>query len=107
MYAGNDFSDMSPNDDRVLTFDFVNDVDAAETITSAVWTCELHPDMDPSVDTDLAGHIQGSPSISGSKVSQLVGDLKAGVVYRIRCMAVSANQPHIELYAHLRCHAVQ
>jgi hypothetical protein len=52
---------------------------------------------------DATTRILGSPTISGSKVSVLAGTFLAGNRYRITFLAVSPQQPAIELFSHINC----
>lgn len=106
MYVGNDFPDMSPTDLRRLTLDFVNDLDPVvpETIVSAIWSCEVPPELNPAL-TDGASqsHVIGNETIYGTQIIQQIGGLVAGVIYRMRCVATTSAGAQPELYTHVRC----
>lgn len=106
MYVGSDFPDMSPNEERRLTLDFVNDLNAgppAETIDSADWFCEVPPELNTLQDAGAQSHVIGSTIISGTQVIQRISGLLPGVIYRMRCVCATSASCDPELFSHVRC----
>jgi len=104
MYVGEDWPDMSPTEERRLSFDFSNDLDLTlpEVISSAVWFCEVPPELNTLQDPDSQSRLVGGATVSGSIVIQKVQGLLPGIIYRMRCLATTqAAQP--ELFSHVRC----
>jgi hypothetical protein len=102
MYVGNDFSDAGPEESRIYTFDFTNDLASGETIESATWACEVFAN-EGGEDETPNDKISGSISVASPYVSQKVVGLVAGVVYRQRCLATTSRGAVLELYSHVRC----
>jgi hypothetical protein len=77
------FSPMRSAEVEVFTVDFVNSLAPNETILSAVWTSTVSAGSDASPNAT----IQGTASISGSKVSNKIGHAIPGVRYAPICTA--------------------
>lgn len=106
MYVGNDFTDATPNETRRYTFDFSNDLDDSEILTSAVWSVECPVSLNPiSQDPSPMTHLSGSPSIdpTGKLCIQTVAGLLDGFVYLLRCQGSTNQNADIELYSHVSC----
>lgn len=106
MYVGSDFPDMSPNDVRRLTFDFVNDLDpiVPETLVSALWFCEVPPELNTLTDGNSQTHVQGTTNVYGTtQVVQSISGLQPGIVYRMRCVGTTNAGAQPELFSHVRC----
>lgn len=73
---------------------------AGETIQSA--TCDL-TSFEGAIDPSPENHVLAGPTITGSMVSFLVGQLLAGTTYRITMTAATAQQPAVALYSHILC----
>lgn len=102
MYVGHDFPIMSPDEDLIHAFDFVNDyLTPGETISSAVWTMTAYN----GIDAGASGRLVGSPTIAGLVVSQRVVGLLDGVTYRIRCLATSSIGNKAALHSYIVCKA--
>lgn len=71
-----------------------------ETILSA--TCDV-VSFEGFIDAAPANRILSDATITGSKVSFLLGNFLAGVVYRVTFTATTFQQPDIVLYSHILC----
>lgn len=103
MYVGNDFPDVTPNDERPLTLDFTNDLDTVELITSVIVHLEVPADKNTLTDPNPDSHLQGTPVIASPFVTQKVGGLLPGIIYRFRIVATTNEGNEPELYTHIRC----
>ncbi len=103
MYVGNDFPDASPNETkRPFSFDFSNDLPAGDNIASVVWTVSVKADS-PVVDPTPSSRLVGAPSSANQQTTQNLGNMVAGCVYVITCVATSVAGVTAELYSHQRC----
>ena len=99
MYVGTDFDAIDTGlEAQPFTLDFKNDIAGTDTITSVTFS------LTPIVGTDAAAasRLTGSPSISGTQVSQTV-DVRgapAGVYYRLAATCVTVQQPAVALWSH-------
>jgi hypothetical protein len=98
-YVGNDFSPQEPDEINTLSFDFVNELAVGENISSVVWSCEVVAGSDAAAATRLVG----AGSVNGSKVSHRVGNLVAGMGYRIRAAATTSLGNVLALWSHVFC----
>lgn len=73
-------------EDRPLVFDFTNELQVGETISSAIVSTSLFTGNDPTPSTFL----QGSPTISGPTVQQNGKPLVAGVIYNMLAKATTS-----------------
>ena len=78
-----DFTPMRVAEKEIFTVDYVDQLAIGETIVSAVWSSTEPTGTDSSPNST----IYGSPTISGSKVSQLIRPNFADVVYYPICTA--------------------
>lgn len=72
---------------RTIKADFISDLAAGETISSASVTCTLYSGTDASP----SSLISGSASISGSEVSQKITGGTEGNVYKLSFSAVTST----------------
>jgi hypothetical protein len=77
-------------EDEVFSFDFVNELQPGETISSVQWTVS---------DTNIA-QAQGAPVFDGSVVSQRLRSLKSGTV-QLGCYVKTSLGNRIHLYGDL------
>lgn len=77
------FTPKRAGETEVFTVDFSALLATGETITSAAWSISVVSGSDPSA----ASMIDGSASISGSKVSQLITGGVSDVTYAPICTA--------------------
>ncbi len=99
MYVGRDFDPEDVGENEVFTLDFVNDLASGETITSAVWKCEVKSGSD----SQAASRLSGAPSNSGTKSSQRVAGLLTGVTYRLTAVVTTSLSNVISLWSHVAC----
>ena len=99
MYCGRDFDLMDAGyESDVFTLDFVNDLNAGESISTVVFSIAVMQGIDP---TPIA-RLSGSPSISTTRVSQAV-DVRAapsGVLYRLQATIATNQRAAISLWSH-------
>lgn len=99
MYCGRDFDNMDAGyESDVFTIDFVNDLNAGESISSVVFSIAVMQGTDAGAATRLSG----GPSISTTKVSQAV-DVRgapSGVLYRLQATIATNQRVAISLWSH-------
>ena len=87
----------SPEAVTKVTWDFLSQLGAGETLTLATVSVSVWTGVDPSP----AAILDGAPSLSGSQVSQLIQDGIAGVVYKIRVQASTSLGQIVVMYSYL------
>jgi len=85
------------SDSVFYTFDFTSRLGTTETITSATVTATVYT----GVDSSPSSIISGSASISGGIVTQLITAGVAGVIYEVKCAAVTSAGQTAQLSAYL------
>lgn len=100
MYCGRDFDPADQSESEPYTLDFVNDLAAGETLTSATWTCAVAPDS-RAQDASASTRLSGSAATSGTQTSQRVVGLLPGVKYILRAVAVTNQGNTRVLYSHV------
>jgi hypothetical protein len=88
-----DFTSKRVSEAEIFTVDFADLLGAGETILSASWSMRVKAGVDPAA----SGMIQGSVTITGTKVSQMVTAGVAGVRYEPLCTALTSLGQVIEL----------
>lgn len=81
------FSDCAPGEELILTFDFANGLDGAETLTVVD---SVTVAVDYGADPDAAALVQSS-AISGETVLVSVADMVANTDYRITVLCTTSN----------------
>lgn len=78
-----------------FTADYSYDLNEGVTINYAIWS------LNPVVGTDpnAAAMRLGSPTISGTEVTQLITGGKPGVTYNILCLATTSDGQVLPKYA--------
>ena len=99
MQAQPDYDPQNPGETEVFGMDFVNELSVGETIVSASVTLQVVTGTDATPQT----HVNGSATISLSKVSQSIGGLLVNVTYRVIFTVVTNKGQTIILYSHVRC----
>lgn len=102
MYVGSDFDILDPDEQDFFTFDFVRDMLVGETIASYTFTLEAMTEFGPD-DPLVATRLLGSPSITGTKISQTVGNCIADVYYRLTVFVTTSNAREIKRWSHFWC----
>lgn len=102
MYVGRDFDPSDIGESERFSFDFINDVEAGDTITGATWTCGVAA-ISEGADDGAAACINGPPVFTGTKTTQRVSGLKAGVTYVLRADVTTAKGDLVALWAHCKC----
>lgn len=74
---------MDPAEKLVATFDYTEDLDAGETIATAVTACTLLS----GTDADPAAVLYGTPTIAAGTVLQPITGGVDGATYTLRCQA--------------------
>jgi hypothetical protein len=105
MADGLDYYLIRPGASEILGMDFADQLAAGETITAATVTMQLLPS---STGTDAApnSRVIGSASVSGSKVSQMVGGCIDGCYYAVIFTVTTSLSQSFPLEGRIRCVAV-
>jgi hypothetical protein len=98
MYVGRDFSPADVGESAEYTFDFVRDLAVGETITGATWVCWAESGSDP----DAAARLIGAPSFSGTRTTQRVAGLLAGVKYGLQAIVTTSANNVVSLFSYVR-----
>lgn len=93
-----DFSDTTPAQSATYSIDFVNDLAAGDSISSALWQILAIS----TADSNPQSHAVGSPTIVGTEVRQVCSGLLTGVLYTMRALVVTANGNRVSLFSHVR-----
>ena len=99
MFVGRDFDPSDVGEDEVYSFNFVNDLNASESLATAVWTCTAVT----GVDASAATRVNGGATVSGQTTSQRITGLLPGVRYRLLATAVTLQSNTVSLWAHVTC----
>lgn len=91
------FPKKDPGEKFYISFDYTNELDAGETIASAVVSMEVTNGVDASPSALLSG----SPTIQGGAVMQIVQGGKADCTYAPKCMATTSASRILARAAHL------
>jgi hypothetical protein len=102
MYVGRDFDPSDTGESERFTFDFVNDLQTGDVITSVTWTCEVAATSELADDA-AAACIDGAPVISGTKTTQRVTGLQPGVRYVLQAEATTVVGDVVSLWSHVEC----
>ncbi len=104
MYVGRDFDPANSTESEVYSLDFVNELATSESllsVSSVGFTVFQGADADPS------SHLSGSPSISGTIVSQRLITLTSGVTYTLSFTVLTNQSNTITLFSRVACRPVQ
>ncbi len=104
MYVGRDFDPANSTENEVYSLDFVNELASGEallSITSIGFTVFQGTDADPT------SHLSGTPSISGTIVSQRISGLTSGVTYTLSMTVLTTQTNTITLFSRVACRPVQ
>jgi hypothetical protein len=88
-----DFTPKRVGESEVLTVDFADLLGEGEIILSASWSMRIKVGSDPAA----SSMIQGSVTVTGTKVSQMVTGGVAGVLYEPLCTALTSLDQVLEL----------
>jgi len=102
MYVGRDFDPSDNGESERYTLDFVNDLQAGDTIVSATWTCEVAA-KSAADDVDAASRIAGAAVYLGTKTTQRVSGMVPGVTYCLTATIVTTMSDTISLWSHVEC----
>ena len=105
MYCGRDYSPQERNESEVIGLDFVNDLQAGETLISSAWAIAVIS----GVDTDPGDHLSGpakvvTPTFGTLKTAtiQRIGGILPGVTYRVKAIAITTLGNTLTLWSHIR-----
>jgi hypothetical protein len=84
--ARQDFQSKTPDETKLLTFDYSSDLGAGETISSTAVSCVVWSGTDASP----SSMISGSATTSGALVTQLFAGGLAGMIYLVRVLATTS-----------------
>ena len=103
MYAGEDFLSCTPNEIRVLSFNFDDAFADADAIQSAVWTSAVAADNegpnDPTASSRIGAPFGNTGHIASATFSQGVN----GVHYLIKCVALAASGQKAGFESYILC----
>jgi hypothetical protein len=102
MYVGRDFDPSDTGESERYTFDFVNDLQAGDLISSAVWTCEVAA-KSAGADGGASGRLSGPAVFTGTKTTQRVTGMQPGVIYCLTATVVTNLADTISLWSHVEC----
>lgn len=104
MYVGRDFDPSDTGESERYSFDFVNDLQAGDSIQSAAWTCAVAA-KSGLADPNASACIGGPAVYTGTKTSQRVINMLSGVVYVLTATVVSVGGDTVSLWSHVECKA--
>jgi len=102
MYIGRDFDPAQPNESERYSFDFVNDLQAGDSIASAVWTCGVAAKSEV-VDPGAASCISEPAVYAGTKTTQRVSGLQSGCTYVLTATVTTVGGDTVSLWSHIEC----
>ena len=105
MYVGRDFHPSDVGESEIYTFDFLNDLATGETITDASGFCSVAADSEGTDDLPQA-HVSDDSddmTITGTKTSQRISGLAAGVKYVLQAIVTTSNSNTKSLWSHVVC----
>jgi len=102
MYVGRDFDPADTGESERYTFDFVNDLNAGDIITSSTWECEVAA-VSNGTDPAAASRIDGEAVINKTRSTQRITGLLPGVDYAVTATVETLNGDTIRLWSHIRC----
>lgn len=101
--AATDFQPaFSPGEIRTCSFDFTPVLGVGETINGQTWQIQVVSGTDGSPNS----HLIGAPSLTGNILSQEVGNLLAGVTYRIMVTVNTTAGQVLPLFSDAYCQAI-
>jgi hypothetical protein len=104
MYVGRDFDPSDIGESERYSFDFLNDLQAGDSIQMATWSCAVAATSAAS-DANAAACIAEPAVYTGTKTTQRVTNLLPGVVYVLTATVVSASGDRVSLWSHVECKA--
>jgi len=102
MYAGEDFLSCTPNEIRVLSYNFDDAFADTDVITSAAWTSAVAADsltQDPTAANRIGNPTGNTGHIASATFSQGV----LGCHYLIKCVATAASGQKAEFESYILC----
>lgn len=102
MYVGREFHPADPGESEDYTFDFVKDLAEGETIVGATWTCSVADDSEEE-DADAADHVAIPASYDGTRTTQHISGLVAGVKYLLQAVVETSAGNTVSLWSHVTC----
>ena len=102
MDTGRSWDVANPTESQAYSYDFVNDLNASETINSVTFALTVFD----GTDNNPSSHLSGDPGITGTIVTQRVQYLTAGVTYILAATVTTSQSNIITLSAKLPCQAI-
>src|SRR5262245_1258438 len=102
MYVGRDFDPTDTGENERFTFDFVNDLQKGDSIIGVTWACEVAA-KSALPDAEAANRINGPAQFLGTKTTQRVSGMVAGVIYALTAIVTTANGDTLMLWSHVEC----
>lgn len=110
MYVGRDWSPAAPGEAEAYTLDFVNDIDAQDSLVSATWTCAV-ASWSAATDASAASRVTSPGAVGASngrtKTSTMVSGLLPNVTYVLEATAVTTFGNTVKLHSHVVCQPSQ
>jgi hypothetical protein len=106
MYVGRDFPPADDVESRNYTFDFVKDLAEGDTIVGATWSCTVAEDS-AGQDAEAADHVGVPATYDGTRTTQHVSGLVAGVKYVLQAVVSTQAGETVSLWSHVECRAPQ
>lgn len=97
-----DFDPADPNESEFYSFDFKNELQSGEAVSSVAFDLTLSQ----GVDADPTSRKDGSPVIDGTVVRQRLTNLQAGAVYVLRALVNSSAGNELSLWSHIKCNKI-
>jgi len=102
LYIGRDFDPAQPTEVERYSFDFINDLQAGDSISTAVWSCTVAAKSE-TADPNAASCISGPAVYAGTKTTQRVSGLQAGCTYVLSAVVTTLGGDTVELWSHIEC----
>jgi hypothetical protein len=102
MYVGRDFDPSDTGENERYSFDFVNDLQSGDTIQSVTWDCTVS--VRSALDDPNAPLCISEPAVyTGTRTTQRVSGMQAGVVYVLTASVTSTMGDTVSLWSHVEC----
>lgn len=105
MYFGADFSPADNVESEIYALDFVNDLPAGDTISTASWTCLNAADTQVT-DGSPASRIVGGSTISGTVVKGRFSAFVVGCKYILQATITTSQGNTLVGYSHVTGEAI-
>lgn len=107
---GRDFSPVETIETQIYGLDFVNDLDANETLIGAVWSLTVIQGVDPLASTRLSGLpalVTPTGTTRQTATQQRISGLLANVTYTAQAIVTTSLSNTKSLWTHIRGEPVE